>query len=115
VNSEALFEALMRSESSDRLFAILERNINMAMERTQGNLKPVMMLAIGSEDYHQLRDRVCDRLFKELTDNTPREVFEYTDKALDIENTLGRKLATCLPMTFTLCCARLWNRTSGKS
>jgi uncharacterized membrane protein YheB (UPF0754 family) len=100
VNSEALFEALMRSESSDRLFAILERNINLAMERTQGNLKPVMMLAIGSQDYHHLRDRVCDSLFKELTDNTPREVFEYTDKALDIENTLGEKIGNMSPDDF---------------
>jgi CubicO group peptidase (beta-lactamase class C family) len=27
------------------------------IERTQGNLKPMMMLAIGSEDYRELRGR----------------------------------------------------------
>ena len=100
VNSEALFEGMMRSEASDKLFAILERNINRAIDRAQGNLKPVMLLAMGTKDYTDLKTRVCDRLFKEFTEDTPRELFAYADKALDIEHTLGEKIGEMPPEDF---------------
>ena len=100
VNSETIFQALMRSESSDRLFEMLQRHINKHIEEAEGYLKPLVVLSLGSKEHAEIKSRVCDKVFANLTQESPKELFAYTDKALDINNVLADRIGNMIPEDF---------------
>ena len=100
VNSETIFQALMRSESSDRLFEMLQRHINKHIEEAEGYLKPLVVLSLGSKEHAEIKSRVCDKVFANLTQESPKELFAYTDKALDINNVLPDRIGNMIPEDF---------------
>ena len=100
VNSEILFQELMRSRSSDKLFDMLQRHINKHIEEAEGYLKPLFVVTLGSKEHSELKNRICDKVFSNFKKSPPKEIFEYTDRALDIVNVFSDKIGGMSPEDF---------------
>lgn len=100
VNSEILFQELMRTGSSNKLFDLLQRRINTHIEQVEGYLKPLVVLTLGSKEHDEMKNRICDKVFSSIKNSPPKEVFEYTDKALDIVNVFTDKIGGMSPEDF---------------
>jgi uncharacterized membrane protein YheB (UPF0754 family) len=99
LNPTNILEGLLRSDSSDELFAIIHKHVSGAVDESAGIAKPLVELAIGSAEYERLKSKVVDRLMDELPKHA--HVLEsYTLRTLDIENTLRTKMAALEPEDF---------------
>jgi len=94
INSEVFFEAIMRSDASDTLFKMMQRNLSKSMEKKQGILKPLVMFSMGSEEYKKFRDSMCDKVFAHISANPPKEAFAYADEALDVRGLFSEKVGS---------------------
>ena len=60
ITAEYLVSAVMReTDSSDKLFKLVEREVNKAIEKAQGPVKTLMVLSVGSHEYNKMRRRIC--------------------------------------------------------
>lgn len=99
LNPTNILEGLLRGESSDALFTIIHKHVSQAVDDGAGIAKPLVELAIGTEELTRLKRRVVDRLMDEL----PRHAHvleSYTLETLDIENTLRTKMEALDPEDF---------------
>lgn len=100
ITGENILTSVMREgESSNRLFSLIEREVNQAIEASQGNAKPLVAVAVGTKGYYSMRERVCDRVFTEMHRPDQRS-FEYIDNALQIEDTLAERVGALPPKDF---------------
>ena len=100
LSAEALFsEAISKSQSSDKLFHTIEREVNHTVERIQGVIKPLVYLSTGGEEYDKMRRRIYVQVFEEST-KADTKSFQYVDQTLDIENTMSTRLAAMPPEKF---------------
>jgi len=86
-----IFEAALRGPLSDRLFAVVQRHVQEMIDAQAGAAKPLVVLAVGSERYLQMKKDIAAR-FIERMPAALRHVEGYADEAMDIRNTLVSKL-----------------------
>ncbi|MBF0118442.1 MAG: DUF445 family protein [Desulfobacterales bacterium] len=93
LNPPNIVEAILRGPGSDELFRIIQLHINKAIEKQFGIVKPVTQFVIGTKEYIEMKQKICDRIIEDLPKST-KYVYNYGKEALDIENTLKEKLGS---------------------
>ena len=99
LNPTNILDGILRSESSNELFKIIQFHVADSIDKNAGIAKPVVQLVIGTREFIQMKHKVCDRLMIEL----PRHAHvleKYTLETLDIENTLETKMTALDPESF---------------
>jgi len=99
LTAERLVDAILRGPASDELFALIHRAVTAAIDDAAGRARPVVQLAMGTEDWVHMKRQVCDRLVAEV----PRAVARahgYADEALDLDNELRQNLQALPPAEF---------------
>lgn len=86
-----LFEALLHGPLADRVFAMVQRQVQRAIDAQTGVARPLVVLAVGSSRYQDLKRAVADRVMDRLPD-TLEHVEDYTAEALDVKATLVHKM-----------------------
>jgi uncharacterized membrane protein YheB (UPF0754 family) len=92
-------ELLKVEESMDRLRELIHREVNRALESSQGHFKPLAVMTIGPSEYRKISHIISDRAFEELK-NPDKRSYAYIDEALDIENTLAERVGNLPPDEF---------------
>ncbi len=92
-------EMLKVKESLDQVRTLIHREVNRALEDKQGHFKPLMVMAIGQEEYQKISHIISDRAFDELM-NPDKRSYAYIDEALDIENTIAERVGNLPPVEF---------------
>jgi uncharacterized membrane protein YheB (UPF0754 family) len=99
LNPTNILEGLLRGPSSTELFKIIHHRLSEVIDESTGVAKPLVEVAIGTEELERLKKRVVDRLIEEFPQYA--HVLEsYTLETLDIENTLRTKMQALDPEDF---------------
>ncbi len=86
-----LFEALLHGPLADRVFAMVQRHVQRAVDAQTGVARPLVVLAVGSSHYQDIKRAVAEQVMERLP-TTLAYVEDYTAEALDIKATLVRKM-----------------------
>ncbi len=96
--AERITQALLRGSASDQLFALIEWHVNRAIDTQAGIVKPYLVLGIGTQEFIDLKRKICDKLFEKVPEMS--YAYTYVDQALDVENLLRTELQSLSPEEF---------------
>eukprot|EP00004_Rigifila_ramosa_P011123 TRINITY_DN2345_c1_g1_i1.p1 TRINITY_DN2345_c1_g1~~TRINITY_DN2345_c1_g1_i1.p1 ORF type:complete len:417 (+),score=115.67 TRINITY_DN2345_c1_g1_i1:36-1253(+) len=99
LNAKNIIWAIIRGPSSDKLFKIIHRHVKRAVDDFSGISRPLIQMTIGTDKYLDVKQKVCDRIIDDLP-SSMQYIHAYTDRALDVENTIREKLAALPPRDF---------------
>jgi uncharacterized membrane protein YheB (UPF0754 family) len=86
-----LFEALLQGPLSDRVFLLVQRHVQRIVDEQSGPARPLVVLAVGSTRYQQMKRSVADKVMQRLPETMTRAE-AYAEDAMDIRNTLVTKM-----------------------
>lgn len=95
-SADVLLEAILRGPTSDRLFAVVAKEVDAAIDLEAGVARPLITLAIGTRRYREVKDKVIEMLIDRLPD-AMAEAQDYATRALDIENLIIQKMDQLTP------------------
>lgn len=89
---QILFDAVLTGPGSDRLFAMVQREVMTAVDSELGAVgAPVAKLAVGTRRYNELKETVAQRAVALIPATVPA-IEEYAGATLDLESVLTEKL-----------------------
>ncbi|EHB55700.1 hypothetical protein MycrhDRAFT_2894 [Mycolicibacterium rhodesiae JS60] len=89
---ELMFDAIIKGPGSDKLFALAAKEIDAAIDAQTGVARPMVTLAVGTQRYRALKDRVVALVLERLPD-TLLEAQEYAANALNLEQVVIDKMS----------------------
>jgi len=99
VTPRNILDTVLRGPLSDRLFQLVQRHIRKAIDEQAGVVRPIVIFAVGGEQYHEMKKMVAKKLIERLPD-TLMHVERYAGEAMDIRNTLVTKMQQLTPTEF---------------
>jgi len=85
--------------TTEALFAIVHKHVSKAADDFSGGAKTIVQAAVGADKYATVQRDVADKIVDALP-HCLSQVESYTDRALDMENTLFTKMAALPPEQF---------------
>lgn len=87
----AIIESILTGPMSDKLFGMLQRQVERTIDENAGVARPLVVFAYGSTRYHEMKSLVAQRLIERLP-ATLKHVERYAEDAMDIQNDLSEKM-----------------------
>jgi uncharacterized membrane protein YheB (UPF0754 family) len=94
-----IMAAILRGPRADRLFALIQREIDDALDRGVNLARPLVTLAVGGRRYQEMKLAATARAIERLPE-TLRHAESYTTEALDIRNTIVSRMRLLTPVQF---------------
>jgi uncharacterized membrane protein YheB (UPF0754 family) len=91
ITPRKVIEAILRGPLSDRVFAMIRREVQDAMDRSAGLARPLITLTIGGSRYRQMKATIADKIMARLPE-TMTYVEDYARDTMDIRNLLRDKM-----------------------
>ncbi|HWE91948.1 MAG TPA: DUF445 domain-containing protein, partial [Pseudonocardiaceae bacterium] len=91
--------AVLTGPRSDRLFAVIQRELETIIDAQVGVARPLVTLAIGGPRFDELKLAAVRKAIERLPD-TLHYAEDYTTQALDIRNTITHKMMQLSPLEF---------------
>ena len=91
ITAHNIFEAALRGPLSDKLFNVIQKHVQDLVDDQAGLAQPLVVLAVGSESYQQMKKDIAGKLIERLP-ATLTHVEKYADDAMDVRNTLVSKM-----------------------
>jgi uncharacterized membrane protein YheB (UPF0754 family) len=88
---EAIMDALLTGPLSDRLYAMIQREVSDAVDREAGLAQPFVVGAVGTQQFLAVKRAVAARVIETLPE-AMRHAHGYVAEALDLENILAEKM-----------------------
>jgi uncharacterized membrane protein YheB (UPF0754 family) len=88
---EVLFDGLLHGPGADKLFALVAKQVDAAIDAQAGIAAPVLVLAVGTQRYRALKDRVAEQVLERLP-ATLLEAQDYATSVIDLEATIVDKM-----------------------
>jgi len=91
LHTKAIWDAILTGPLSPNFFAMLRAHSIVFTERLVGGIKPLIVFRMGSQEYSEMKEEIA----KQIADNLPSIMphsYEYTTKALDMENTIRERM-----------------------
>jgi uncharacterized membrane protein YheB (UPF0754 family) len=88
---EVLFDGLLQGPGADKLFALVAKQVDAAIDAQAGIAGPVIVLAVGTQRYRALKDRVAKQVLDRLP-STLLEAQDYATSVIDLEATIVDKM-----------------------
>ncbi|WP_020647792.1 DUF445 domain-containing protein [Solimonas variicoloris] len=96
---DKVWEAVLKGPLSDRLFELLQHHVKQAVDEQAGAARPLVAMLIGSRKYADMKVAVAESLMRELP-HALQSINHYAEDAMDIRNTLIRKMQALSPEQF---------------
>jgi len=93
VTPKNIIDAVLRGPLSDRLFGMVQKQVQRVVDEQAGVAKPLVVFAVGSSKYQEMKKMVSQEIMKRLPD-TMKHVEKYAGEAMDLENLLATKMQT---------------------
>lgn len=87
----AIIESILSGPMSDKLFGMVQRQVERTIDDSAGVARPLVVFAYGSNRYHEMKTLVAQRLIERLP-ATLKHVERYAEDAMDIQNDLSEKM-----------------------
>lgn len=94
-----VMEAMLTGPKSDRLYAMIQREIVRTIDAQTSIAKPFVVAAVGSRRYQEMKQTAARRAV-ELIPETARHVEGYATEALDVRNTIIRQMQLMTPLQY---------------
>jgi len=91
VTPRNILDAVLKGPLSDRLFDMVQRQVQKMVDEQAGIAKPFVVFTVGSAKYTEMKRVVAQEMMKRLPD-TMKHVEDYAGKAMDLENLLATKM-----------------------
>jgi uncharacterized membrane protein YheB (UPF0754 family) len=86
-----VIDAVLRGPLSDRLFSMVQREVQHVLDQQAGVARPFVVLAVGSTRYQEMKRLVGEKIMERLPE-TMAYVEDYAEDAMDIRNTMVTKM-----------------------
>lgn len=94
-----IIEGILKGPYSDKVFAMIGKHVQKAVDEQTSFAKPFVTFAVGTNNYRRMKDTAVAELVKRLPD-TLKQIENYANDALDLENTLSTRLKSLKPDEF---------------
>ncbi|HEX4872622.1 MAG TPA: DUF445 domain-containing protein [Nevskiaceae bacterium] len=91
VTPRNIIDAVLRGPLSDRLFNMVQKQVQQIVDSQAGIAKPFLVFAVGSARYQEMKKLVAQEIMKRLPE-TMKHVEKYAADAMDLERTLATKM-----------------------
>lgn len=91
ITPRKVIEAILRGPLSDRVFAMIRRQVQSAMDRGTGLARPLVVVTIGSTRYQDMKRTIAAMVMERLPE-TMTYVEDYARETMDIRNVLRVKM-----------------------
>ncbi len=98
LTTESMFEYVMRGPGSAKMAQLLETQVHQIIEKAIGNSKLMVETVVGKR-LEAIKNIASYRIIQEMPISV-RSIFDYTEKSLDLENELLRKMKALSPKEF---------------
>lgn len=100
ITAEVVMGEMLKTERSlDRVRDLIQREVNRALEESQGVFKPLTVLSLGRREYAKIGQIISERAFEEFQ-NPDKRSYQYLDEAFDIEETVAERVGNLPPDEF---------------
>lgn len=86
-----ILEAVLRGPLSDKIVAMVTKQVQAALDRQTGIARPLVVLAVGSTRYQEMKRTVAAKVLERVPE-TLAYVENYVHDALDLRNLLVEKV-----------------------
>jgi uncharacterized membrane protein YheB (UPF0754 family) len=94
-----MLEAMLTGPKSDKLLAMVDREVRKTIDEQTGLLRPLVMLAMGGRKYQELKAGAVERVLQAVPEQA-ESMFAYTEEALNIRGTIAAKMSKLPPEKF---------------
>lgn len=91
ITPRAIMESVLKGPLSDRLYTMVQKNVQKMVDEQAGLTRPFVVLAVGSTNFQNMKKLVAEKLMARLPE-TMRHVEKYAGDAMDLKNTLVTKM-----------------------
>ena len=91
VTPQAIIEEILKGPLSDRLFALVQRQVQRTLDEQAGLAKPLVVFAVGTSRYQQMKKAVAEKVMAALPEALG-PVAAYAQGAMDLKNLLVTKM-----------------------
>jgi uncharacterized membrane protein YheB (UPF0754 family) len=91
VTAKNILDAVLKGPLSDRLFNMVQKQVQKVVDDQAGIAKPFVVFAVGSSKYQEMKKMVSVEIMKMLP-TTMKHVEKYAGDAMDLENLLSGKM-----------------------
>jgi uncharacterized membrane protein YheB (UPF0754 family) len=91
ITPHKVIEAVLRGPMSDRVFAMVRKQVQAALDRGTGLAKPLVVFSVGSTRYQDMKRTITAKIMARLPESMTY-VEEYARDTMDIRNLLVRKM-----------------------
>ena len=91
ITAHKVIEAIVTGPLSDRVFALVARQVQAALDRSAGPARPLVAVTIGTARYQQLKKTISAKVIERLPE-TMRYVEDYARETMDVQNLLVQKM-----------------------
>jgi uncharacterized membrane protein YheB (UPF0754 family) len=91
ITPRKVIEAILRGPMSDRVFAMVRRQVQASLDRNTGLARPLVVFSIGSSRYQDMKRSITKKIMDRLPE-TMSYVEDYARDTMDIRNLLVRKM-----------------------
>ncbi|WP_329054554.1 DUF445 domain-containing protein [Amycolatopsis sp. NBC_01488] len=94
-----VIEAILHGPLSDRVLALIQRQLDLELGRRVSVAKPLLVFAVGSRKYQDMKLAIAEQIMNRLPE-TMRYIEDYATDAMDIRNVLVSKMKQLSPHEF---------------
>jgi len=98
-NPEKVVEAVLKGPSSDKLFKLIHKQMQMAMDEYSGYAKPFVVMTVGTDRYIAVKEKAVEQTIDALEESM-KHLHAYVYEAMDVENTVIEKVKKLSPEQF---------------
>lgn len=91
ITPRKVLEAVLRGPLSDRVFAMVRKQVQAAIDRNTGPARPLVVLAVGSARYQEMKRSITAKVMQRMPE-TMLYIEDYARDAMDIRNLLVVKM-----------------------
>jgi len=99
LTSSKILDDIFFGSKSGAVSKLIKKHIAKAVDTTAGSSKELIQLITGSKKYETIKNIAYSSFMEDLT-IIISQAFNYTEEALDLENTLSRKMQALPPWEF---------------
>lgn len=99
ITPQAVLEEVLHGPLSDRLFAMVQKQVQKSVDEQSGMAKPLVAFAVGGARYVEMKKVVAQKMMERLPE-TLKHVEDYAAGAMDVRNTLVSKMQELTPDEF---------------
>jgi uncharacterized membrane protein YheB (UPF0754 family) len=99
ITPHKVIEAVLTGPLSDKIFVMIQRNVQELMDRQTGLARPLVVIAVGSSNYQRLKRTIAEKVMTRMPE-TMAYVEDYATDAMDIRNLLVEKMQQLTPEQF---------------